>query len=269
MVEFIRQLPVILTQREEKISPKFTRHAHIPALLFLLLAMLACSVQIDPFGTTPTPSTLPHGLPSSTPTVAPPTVALATNTPPADLPTATPSSAAVVSPAILKFKMLDANNGWALSDINVLRSSDGGTTWLNATPGGLSEVGYAAAFFPDAAEPWAFIPGSDFTTGTLYRTQDGGANWTSVSVPFGGGDLKFIDQNNGLVLASLGAGAGSEAIAVFQTGDCRTTWARNYVNDPTVSGAGNSLPLGGQKSGMTLRDTTHGWVSGQTPVEDY
>jgi photosystem II stability/assembly factor-like uncharacterized protein len=165
--------------------------------------------------------------------------------------------------------MLDANNGWAISDVHVLRTVDGGVTWLNATPSGLSTVGNVAAFFADAANAWVVTPSGDNTIGKLYRTQDGGANWSSVSVPFAGGDLKFIDLNNGFVLASLGAGAGSEAVAVFQTSDGGATWVRNYINEPNVSGADNSLPLSGDKSGMTFRDASHGWVSGQTPVEDY
>jgi photosystem II stability/assembly factor-like uncharacterized protein len=175
----------------------------------------------------------------------------------------------VASPAIQQFKMLDAKTGWAVSDINILRTGDGGVSWSNSTPQGLSKVGYVAAFFLDASSAWFVVPSDDYTTGTLYRTQDGGASWNSVSVGFAGGDLKFIDHNNGFVLASLGAGAGSEAVAVFQTSDGGATWVRNYTNDPNVSGAGNSLPLSGQKSGMTFKDNGHGWVAGETPVEDY
>jgi photosystem II stability/assembly factor-like uncharacterized protein len=225
---------------------RFARHTHALGLFSLLLAMLACSIQS----------------PAETLTPGTATSSAATNTAPATL-------APVASPAIRHFKMLDANNGWALSDTSILRTTDGGLTWRNATPGGLGSVGYPASFFMDTVHAWLVIPGADFTSGSLYRTQDGGASWSSASVPFSGGDLKFLDSNNGFILASLGAGAGSEAVAAFQTGDGGSTWTRNYTNDPNASGAGDSLPLGGIKSGMTFRDPIHGWVSGQTPVDDF
>ena len=34
--------------------------------------------------------------------------------------------------------MLDANNGWALTDTSVVRTMDGGATWYNATPASLT-----------------------------------------------------------------------------------------------------------------------------------
>ena len=268
-------------------SRNFTR---ISAGLLLLFAMLACSIQVDPFAAPAIPSSIPASPATDTPVLVPPTLAAATNTPFASIPSvtltpttnvtatntaqanppsATPSAATVASPAIQKFKMVDASNGWSISDINVLRTSDGGNTWINVTPVGIGALGNVDAFFADAINAWVLSPASDFTSGTLYRTQDGGSNWSVVSVPFAGGDLKFIDQDHGFMLAALGAGAGSEAVGVYQSNDGGTTWVRNFVNDPTVSGAGDSLPLSGDKSGITFSDTTHGWVTGQTPVEDY
>lgn len=222
---------------------RITPHLYILSALFLLLAALACG--------------LPVAVPSPTDTAAAPAS------------TSTPAFAAVASPAIQKFKMLDASNGWAVSDNNILRTIDGGATWLDVTPAGLAGVNYPAAFFMDVGNAWIVISAADYTSGTLYRTQDGGSHWSSVSVPFAGGDLKFLDANNGFVLADLGAAAGSEAVAVFQIGDGGQTWTQNYTNAPNASGAGNSLPFGGDKSGMTFRDTSHGWVAGETPVDNF
>ena len=249
-------------------SRRFARYSYFVAAMLVLLAGPACSITIDPFGAPAIPATIPAGPPSSTPGIIPPTIALATVTPTAIPPSATPAPAPVASPAIQNFKMLDANNGWAVSSANVLRTSDGGATWLNVTPNGVASLSYPAAFFMDAGRAWIVIPGADDTSGTLYRTQDGGSNWSSSPVAFAGGDLKFLDAQNGFILVGLGGGAGSEAVAVFQTSDAGGTWTRNYVNDPGVSGAGTSLPLGGDKSGMTFRDATHGWVSGETPVDN-
>ena len=57
------------------------RHPYLLVWLFLLLASLACSITIDPFGVGPIPATIPAGPPSSTPAAIPPTISPATLTP--------------------------------------------------------------------------------------------------------------------------------------------------------------------------------------------
>ncbi|MDP2977075.1 MAG: hypothetical protein Q8N45_12795, partial [Anaerolineales bacterium] len=238
-----------------------------PNLLFvfsiLLLALLlsACGPlwQVNP---------LPPGtaIVSVTPNVVSPTV---TSTP--LLPTETPAALPVVaSPAITSIDMLDEMNGWAIGEAYVLRTMDGGATWLNATPAGLTSVGFSAtSFFMNATTAWVVLPSTDYTRGALYHTANGGMTWTSSSVPFSDGSLQFLDAQNGWMLAALGAGAGSEAVAVFQSTDAGATWSRVCVNDPTLPGFSDSLPLSGQKSGMTFLDATHGWVTGSVPMDGY
>jgi photosystem II stability/assembly factor-like uncharacterized protein len=165
--------------------------------------------------------------------------------------------------------MLDEMNGWATGGAYILRTEDGGVTWLNATPVGLASVGFATSFFMNAATAWFVLPSADYTTGTLYHTTDGGLTWTSNAAPFSGGSLQFMDAQSGWILAALGAGAGSEAVAVFQSTDAGATWNQVYVNDPTVPGSSDSLPLSGQKSGMTFLDAAHGWVTGSVPMDSY
>jgi photosystem II stability/assembly factor-like uncharacterized protein len=235
-------------------------YTYLIALFSLLCAILACNA----------PSIISSGPPAtSAPELVPPAIPAATNTPQVNLPAPTPASAPVASPVLQTFKMIDARNGWAFSETNILRSVDGGTTWFNVTPDGLSVVGYPATFFMDANHAWVIIPDQDYVTGNLYRTQDGGASWTPIKVPFNGGNLQFLDLQNGFALTALSAGAGSEAVALFQTNDVGSTWVRNFVNDPTVSGAASTLPLSGHKSGLTFRDLTHGWVPGETAVDNY
>ncbi len=250
-------------------SKQLNHPPYLLAVMGLLLASLACSVSIDPFGAGPIPATVPANPPSSTPLIVPPTLAPVTMTPSPIPSTSTPAPEPVASPSLQSFKMLDPDNGWAVSNTNVLRSGDGGVTWLDVTPAGMGSINYPATFFLDANRAWILAAASDYASGTLYHTQDGGQTWSSSSVPFAGGNLQFLDPNNGFVLASLGAAAGSEAVAVYQTGDGGGTWTRNYVNDPTVTGAGDSLPFSGDKTGMTFRDNLHGWVSGETPVDNF
>jgi photosystem II stability/assembly factor-like uncharacterized protein len=162
--------------------------------------------------------------------------------------------------------MLDEQNGWGVSDTAVLRTTDGGNTWYDLTPPGAGKLGYfAASAFVDALHAWILIPDqNNMLQGTLYRTSDGGGTWDYPPVPFGGGDLRFLDAKNGWMMASLGAGAGSMGIAIFQTNDGGSTWGQTYTNDPNVQGAGTSLPLGGLKDGLTPVNMQVAWVGGVT-----
>jgi len=50
---------------------------------------------------------------------------------------------------------------------------------------------------------------------------------------------------------------------------CRGSWSRVYINDPSVPGYTNSLPLAGDKTDITASDTTHAWVIGSQPSNDF
>jgi photosystem II stability/assembly factor-like uncharacterized protein len=65
-------------------------------------------------------------------------------------------------------------------------------------------------------------------------------------------------------MAELGIAAGSMGVSVFQTTDGGETWDQKYTNDPNLSGAGDSLPLGGLKNGLTPLNMQTAWVYGLT-----
>lgn len=212
-------------------------------VILLALILVACTPELIPRPVTPGP-TLPP-------------------------PTATPvpiNAPAVTSPALAKISMLDDKNGWAISDTAVLRTIDGGHTWYNLSPENPGQLGYfVASSFLDAQHGWILVPdANDMLKGTLFSTGNGGAAWNHVSVPFGGGDLRFLDARTGWMMASLGAGAGSMGIAVYQTNDGGATWTQTYINDPNQPGAGSSLPLGGLKDGMTAVSSEVAWIGGIT-----
>jgi len=195
---------------------------------------------------------------TSTPTIMP-----AATTPPAKslLP-------AVSSPAIQTLQMLDATNGWATNESSVLRTEDGGKTWLNASPAGLTGMPNGS-FFLDDQTGWVLLAGADFTSGTLFHTTDGGQNWTSTPVPFGGGTLQFLDPQNGWAMAGLGAGMSHMAVAVFRTSDCGATWSQVFTDDPNAPNTSDTLPFVGDKNGLTALDADHAWVTGSEPVSNY
>ena len=193
-------------------------------VLLLAFVLVACTPELIPRPVTPGP-TLPP--PTSTPV---------------------PLSAPVVtSPGLAKIAMLDEHNGWGISDTAILRTTDGGATWYDLTPQNAGKLGFfVASSFVDSQHAWILVPDqNDMLKGTLFRTSDGGESWDYPPVPFGGGDLRFLDAKHGWMMASLGAGAGSMGVAIYQTNDGGSSWTDTYTNDPNVQGAGDSLPLGG------------------------
>lgn len=184
--------------------------------------------------------------------------------------TSQPSQLPVVnSPQLTQFHFFNENDGWGVTESQIVRTNDGGINWFDATPGGSTQLGYAPFEFLDSQTLWMVLPSQDFQSGTLYHTTDGGVTWQSQPVPFSFANLQFLDAFHGFALAALGAGAGSEAVALYTTTDGGLTWNRIFINDPNVSGSNDSLPLGGQKYGFTFLDSSRGWVGGSIPMDDY
>jgi len=165
----------------------------------------------------------------------------------------------VTSPNIRKLFMMDSSNGWAIGNSYVLRTGDGGATWYNVSMPGVSSV--RNGFFQDSNKGWALTPDA------LYRTIDGGIRWTQYDVPFNGGYIQFLDDNNGFVLSGELSGMQRHAVYLYQTTNGGATWTLNYANDP--SQPNNPLPFSGHKNGMTFRDTLTGWVGGDIPTPGF
>lgn len=179
-------------------------------------------------------------------------------------PTVTPESA-IEAPRLVSIDMLDEAQGWGVTENGVARTNDGGETWYDVTPPGLSEAGYLVVTdFLDANVAWVLLPDiTDFLRkGTLFRTQDGGESWERAATPFGGGSLRFVGARQGWMMADLGAGAGSQGVAVFQSDDAGAAWHRTYTNDPSQAGSGESLPLGGQKHFIEPIDMHSAYIGG-------
>jgi photosystem II stability/assembly factor-like uncharacterized protein len=219
-------------------------------LTWIVLAVLlsACNMSVNsltpsaPEPVEPTPSPYPD-------TPAPPAI----------------NEARIEAPALLEFEFLNELDGWGITETKIVRTNDGGFTWYEVTPPDVDTIGESLeTFFLDNEHVWLQRP--DFNNfpnnGLLYHTADGGLTWSVSSTPFSGGDLNFVDPENGWILADLGVGAGSNAVAVFQTTDGGATWMQTYTNDPNQPDAGDSLPLGGLKSDLVPLDMQTAWVGG-------
>lgn len=171
----------------------------------------------------------------------------------------------IQSPALMQLHMLSELNGWGTTETQIARTNDGGVTWYDVTPADVKETGSSVdTFVLDNDHAWVQKPVFESfpNSGILYRTDDGGITWKSFKVPFSRGDIKFLDANNGWVLADLGVGAGSNAVAVYQTTNGGATWDQTFINDPNDSNASDSLPLGGIKSGLVALNMKTAYITG-------
>ncbi len=248
-----------------KINTPFPASKFIGAVLVFSLLVGACArtlqstaspIAVEPFAAAETQEEIEAPPESSTPSTPAPA-----NTP---LP-AVAEAPLIDSPSIIFIEMMDENYGWGITETEVVSTNDGGVTWYNVTPPGLSDIGHSVLpDFLDRSHAWiqTVDPNNYPNGGTLYRTSDGGLTWERFDTPFSAGDMEFMDDNNGWMMADLGVGAGSMAVSVFQTNNGGETWNRTYTNDPNLEGAGDTLPLGGIKVMLVPLDMNTAWIGG-------
>ena len=182
--------------------------------------------------------------------------------------TSAPAFETITAPALTQLNMIDAQKGWGQAEGLILHTEDGGRSWLNITPeNAFGDPAYASSVFLDAQKGWILLVNdSDYSQSVLYQTTDGGVNWTWQNMPFGRAEIGFMDTQNGYVLENLGAGAGSNGVAVWTTQNGGKDYSRVFMHEP---GYDASLPLGGMKSGITFIDPQNGWVTGSQPQDGF
>src|SRR5512146_3271693 len=120
-------------------------------LPLLALTLAACSPTLTP-SLPPAPSLTPTSLPvsTSTPTLTP-------------RPSLVPPALPVVhAPPLAHISFQDDLQGWAIAlndSGSILRTVDGGQTWLNATPSGAGQIGLSTVLYgTDPAHAWLLTP---------------------------------------------------------------------------------------------------------------
>ncbi len=190
----------------------------------------------------------------------------ARQTPPAkglSAPAPAPGPAQVVRD-LRQVSMFSSTAGWALSESKVLSTQDGGATWSDVTPKGLSSLSGAASFFLDGGHAWLVTAG-DLKL-TVFRTTDSGRTWTQSRGPDAmGAIMRFWDEKTGLLVAHLGAAMSHEEVSIFRTEDGGATW-KLLSHTPIDKEMPGALPLTGIKSGLAMLGSDRGWVTGSWPV---
>jgi photosystem II stability/assembly factor-like uncharacterized protein len=248
-----------------------------PILAVLCVLLAACSLPFldgttTPKGETPPPVLTQESFPvNPTAEIAiPPTPYVALSTPIAGL----------EQPLTLtSLKMFDALNGWAAAigdndnAPHLLRTRDGGTTWQERTPAGMTaETGFTDSIIIfttlDLNTVWATLssqsPSPVLTSLIAWQTVDGGATWSSsdplpvtdLSVEFFMPDLfGFSDRSNGWLLVHNGAGMMKDYVSIFTTANGGASWKR--VVDPYM----DNLRMSFSKTGLVFFDANTGWVT--------
>jgi photosystem II stability/assembly factor-like uncharacterized protein len=141
---------------------------------------------------------------------------------------------------------INENTGWIGGDMGVMKTTDGGANWSFQTgPEGITKL-----YFVDANTGWA-VGGGDGVTptyGDIYKTTNGGAQWTKTSkttewARFYG--VQFVDANYGWAYAEVNG-------LLVGTTDGGATW-NTLINNST-----NLI------RGLYFKDRNTGWFCGRS-----
>lgn len=235
-------------------------------ILFLLLAFLltACFEvpEIPQQPPTPAPPTATPRLIQATPTLPPPPT-------PTEEATQSPEAIGLrtIAPEFVQIAMFDEQNGWAQDEESLYRTNDGGQTWQAILPPRADNDTYLNAAFLDGQT--AYLVSADYQNppGLFAYTRDGGQTWVQANVPFTFARLVVVNDLTLYVFEDLGAAAGSQGIAIYQSLDGGQNWAKTFAHVPGET-QGASLPFGGQKSLPAFLDAALGYIGGARPVEN-
>ncbi|GAB4493546.1 MAG: hypothetical protein OHK0031_16610 [Anaerolineales bacterium] len=232
-------------------------------LMVLLAAALACSFSdlpgtIQP-GSLPAPSETPR-LILPTPTAEP------SPTPTPEAPLLAPALTGVSLPQITELHMFSEQKGWAVTPGGVVRTSDGGKSWQPLSiPLVSADAGISAAFL--SAETVYILSRQPDGSGLLSISRDAGQTWQQRPAPFSDGRMTVVDETV-YVLQSLGAGAGSQPVAVQVIYNGGESFFQPFTHTPGEPEVEGSLPMSGDKTGISFITPERGWISGSRPVDN-
>jgi len=173
--------------------------------------------------------------------------------------------------------MFTQTEGWGIGGTqdpgdHVLRTTDGGNTWIDVTPPEpIPNVGdsdkEAMAFFLDTNTAWVtYAPQGTFSipdTPFIWYTTDGGQSW-GASPPLNTQGmmesyfplfLLFADEYTGWFMVSVGAGMSHQYTMVYKTQNGGVSWEK--IHDPMSSTHLQSCC----KTGLAFADTQTGLVT--------
>lgn len=169
--------------------------------------------------------------------------------------------------------MFDVQNGWAVVNGHVWRTTDGGLHWRNVTPkaAATAPIFITTTDFVTAHLAWLAHSPDGTSAPDIEETTDGGQTWqtNALQVKSFVSEISFINSRDGWVCGNGGVAAGSSAFDLFRTTDGGATWAKAQDAQQIVNGAPGALPFGGDKNCPSFINATTGWVTGEEPVDNF
>jgi photosystem II stability/assembly factor-like uncharacterized protein len=179
------------------------------------------------------------------------------------------------APVVLRWlQMLDAVHGYALSGqgpdfYRLLRTDDGGRSWTDVTPGG-GKVHPSSPIV--VIRPSTTLFSTKLGTGlfAVERSDDGGRSWRR-SLPFrdrhgfGIGTPGAVDDRHLYVALDEGAAAGSQAQALYASGDGGRSFhfvSRTVAPTAVKSARPGTLPFSCDKNGFGFATPARGFAGG-------
>jgi photosystem II stability/assembly factor-like uncharacterized protein len=175
-------------------------------------------------------------------------------------------------------RMIDDRTGWVQARreagaLVLLRTTDGGWGWADATPPELlaAKAGNAtfASFFPDGQTGWVAMTTllESRSVISVARTTDGGKRWAYSAIPVlkaetGSLRLQFTSPQLGWLLVTSGPQLGTMHKSVYRTEDGGATWGLVSRNDwPGARATPGALPNVEYVTGLSARNDLSGWVT--------
>ncbi len=240
-----------------------------PFSLLITVVSTSLLIMILLSGCSQGTATTPGGPTVTTTTTTEPT---ATNTI-TTAPTATNTITTEPTIPLISIRMLNTNNGWALTRQSILLTTDGGLHWRDVSPANLSGIvgnqGVRDGAFFDASTAWVSLDTNDGAVQIL-RTSDDGQHWETTLLGNGIPDrAHFVNAQDGWIEIDRGAAMGSEEVDIYQTTNGGQTWNMVSGTGHTGNSAAGSLPFSGDKTGISFKDTTTGWATGYSAATNF
>jgi photosystem II stability/assembly factor-like uncharacterized protein len=126
--------------------------------------------------------------------------------------------------------------------LEAYRTTDGGANWSKVALDQFNSFQLSALqmTFVNAQDGWALASLSEITNdrpGVLYRTTDGGANWTRIQAPIGGA-LQFLNATTGWI---VGGRVNYVRNLLYLTQDGGQTWTEQQIDLPLDAATANIM----------------------------
>lgn len=126
--------------------------------------------------------------------------------------------------------------------LEAYRTTDGGANWSKVALDQFNSFQLSALqmTFVSAQDGWALASLSEITNdrpGVLYRTTDGGANWTRIQAPIGGA-IQFANATTGWI---IGGRVNYVRNLLYLTQDGGLTWTEQQIDLPSDAATANIM----------------------------